>query len=172
MTSGQVPGLQLVWQTPQWRLWRVQGSPGLVTGAATLTSLEPDHLTLQVSQPGPITVRVRYTAFWSVTRGMACLAAGTGGWTNINALSVGPMALSAKVLHPSAPAYCPAALARRPTGPPAAARPGQPARNSSAPRSSAWQPCRLTMVIHASSLVSDWRSSMEEAMAVTSPSRL
>ena len=31
--SGQVPGLQLVWQTPQWRLWRVDGSPGLVSGA-------------------------------------------------------------------------------------------------------------------------------------------
>jgi hypothetical protein len=107
LTTGQVPGLQLVWQTPQWRLWRVQGSPGLVTGSATLTSLEPDHLTLQVSQPGPITVRVRYTAFWSLTLGTACLAAGPEGWTNIDALDAGPMELSAKVLHPAAPAYCP-----------------------------------------------------------------
>ncbi len=107
LTAGQIPGLQLVWQTPQWRLWRVQSSPGLVTGAATLTSLEPDHLTLQVSQPGPITVRVRYTAFWSLTRGTACLAAGPGGWTNIDALGVGPLELSAKVLHSAAPAYCP-----------------------------------------------------------------
>jgi hypothetical protein len=104
--DGVVPGLDLVWQTPHWRLWRVDGSPGLVSGAATLTSLVPDHLTLSVVQPGPITVRVHYTAFWSVTSGSACLASAPGGWTAVDAFSVGPLELSASVLHPSAPAYC------------------------------------------------------------------
>jgi hypothetical protein len=107
LNSGQVPGLQLVWETPQWRLWRVNGSPGMVTGAATLTSLEPDHLTLQVRQPGPITVRVHYTAFWTVSTGTACLAAAPGGWTAVHALTTGPVELSAAVLHPSQPSYCP-----------------------------------------------------------------
>jgi hypothetical protein len=106
LASSQVPGLDLVWQTPQWQLWRVNGSPGLVSGAATLTTLGPDHLTLQVTQPGPITVRVHYTAFWSVTSGEACLSSAPGGWTAVDARSIGPLSLSASVLHADAPAYC------------------------------------------------------------------
>jgi hypothetical protein len=112
LDTGQVPGLELVWETPQWRLWRVNGSPGMVTGAATLTSLEPDHLTLQVRQPGPITVRVHYTAFWTVSTGTACLAATPDGWTAVDALTTGPVELSAAVLHPSQPSYCPTLTTR------------------------------------------------------------
>ena len=107
LSSGDVPGLQLVWQTPQWRLWRVAGSPGLVSGAATLTTLVPDHLTLSVRQPGPITVRVRDTAFWTVTKGLACLSPAPGGWIAVKALTAGPLQLSAAMLTPSQPAYCP-----------------------------------------------------------------
>jgi hypothetical protein len=106
LESGQVAGLDLVWQTPDWRLWRVDGSPGLVSGPASLTSVEPDHLILQVSQPGPITVRVHYTEFWTVTTGAACLSPAPGGWTAIDAVTTGSMELSASVLHPAAPAYC------------------------------------------------------------------
>ena len=43
LSSGEVPGLQLVWVTPQWQLWHVNGSPGLVSGPARLTSLIPDR---------------------------------------------------------------------------------------------------------------------------------
>ena len=65
-----------------------------------------DHLTLDVARPGPITVRVRYTAFWSVTTGTACVASAPGGWTAVDAQSVGVLELSASVLHSSPPAYC------------------------------------------------------------------
>jgi hypothetical protein len=106
LATDAVQGLQLVWVTPQWRLWHVNGSPGLVTGPARLTSLVPDHLTLQVSQPGEITVRVRYTTFWSVTSGLACLAPAPGGWTAISAQSTGTVALSASMIHTTAPPYC------------------------------------------------------------------
>jgi hypothetical protein len=77
-----------------------------VSGPATLTSLVPDHLVLQVSQPGPITVRVHFTAFWNVTVGAACLSSAPGGWTTIDAQTVGRLELSASVLHPPVPAYC------------------------------------------------------------------
>jgi hypothetical protein len=129
LESGQVPGLTPVWSSSAWQLWRVTSSPGLVSGPAVLSSLEPDHLTLQASGPGLITVRVRYTKFWSVTAGQACLApaavgpasaVGAGGgsagsgaaaspyqWTAVTALSGGTIQLSASVLHPSAPAACP-----------------------------------------------------------------
>ena len=79
LRSGTVPGLNEVWSTPSWRLWRVQSSPGLATGPATLTSLEPDHLTLAATGTGLVTVRVRYTKFWSITSGDACVGPAVGG---------------------------------------------------------------------------------------------
>lgn len=126
LRSATVPGLQLIWSTPDWRMWRVTSSPGLVSGPAVLTSLEPDHLTLSASAPGTITVRVRYTKFWSVTTGAACVGPaplpatepGVGAttsaasgppfqWTTVTALSAGPIELSAEVLHQTPAAGCP-----------------------------------------------------------------
>jgi hypothetical protein len=107
LDSGRVPGLTLAWQTPEWTLWHVDGSPGLVSGPAVLTSLVPDHLTLTASQPGQITVRVHYTEFWSVTSGSACLGPAPDGWTSVDAQMAGMIALSASVLHAPTPASCP-----------------------------------------------------------------
>jgi hypothetical protein len=131
LTSGDVAGLSMVWASSTWTLWRVDGSPGLVSGAAVLTQLEPDHLTVDASKAGMITVRVRYTNFWSVTSGRACVSPDPGppkslagqsgtapggtvnpppapiGWTDIDALSPGIIALSATVLPQSKPPGCP-----------------------------------------------------------------
>jgi hypothetical protein len=116
LESGTVADLTPVWSTPDWQVWRVTDTPGLVTGPATLLSLEPDHLTLDVSAPGKITVRVRYTKFWSVTSGAACVGPGVvvgpasdpnAVWTSVDALSAGVVQLSATVVHPTPPAVCP-----------------------------------------------------------------
>jgi hypothetical protein len=101
LRSGTVPDLQLVWVTKDWKLWRVTDSPGLVSGPATLTKLQPDHLTLQVSEPAQITVRVRYTAFWHVSAGAACLSPAPDGWTSVAAASTGIIDLSASMLNTS-----------------------------------------------------------------------
>lgn len=120
LESGKVPGLRPVWSTSSWTLWRVQGSPGLATGPATLTSLEPDHLTLAASNTGLVTVRVRYTKFWAVTTGDACVRPAASGpavassgtplyqWTSVLVMAPGAIQLSASVIHPPAPAACPA----------------------------------------------------------------
>jgi hypothetical protein len=116
LRSGAVPDLVPVWSSADWQLWRVADTPGLVSGPATLVSLEPDHLTLSVSTPGEITVRVRYTKFWSVTSGSACVGPGqvigpasnpNAVWTSVDALAAGVVALSATVVHPAPPAQCP-----------------------------------------------------------------
>ncbi len=108
LRSGRLPDLKLVWRTPHWTLWTVTGSPGLVSGSAHLSALDPDHVTLQVSRAGMLLVRVRYTTFWWVRRGVACLSAGPGGWTSVDALAPGTLKLSASVIHPGPPAACPA----------------------------------------------------------------
>ena len=95
LASGQVKVLDLVWQNPQWRLWQVQGSPGLVTGSAVLTALSPDHFAVEATAPGLITVRVRYTAFWSIASGSGCVGPAPDGWTSVDAYQPGPIQLSA-----------------------------------------------------------------------------
>ncbi len=119
LTSGRLTDLRLVWSTRDWKLWRVTTSPGLLSGPGTLTALEPDHLFITARTPGRMTVRVRYTHFWAVTAGAACVApaavpTGAGQasaspyqWTTVTALAAGTIELSASVLHPPAPAACP-----------------------------------------------------------------
>jgi hypothetical protein len=106
LRSGAVSDLVPVWITANWRVWRVTGSPGLVSGPATLTTLEADHLILDVSAPADITVRVRYTKFWSVTTGTACVGPTASGWTSVVAESTGKVELSASILHPAQPQSC------------------------------------------------------------------
>ena len=95
LMSGQVKALDLVWQTPQWRLWRVIDSPGLVTGTGELTALSPDHLAVNATAPGLLTVRVRYTAFWAIASGSGCVGPAPDGWTSVDAYRAGPILLSA-----------------------------------------------------------------------------
>ncbi|HET9077092.1 MAG TPA: hypothetical protein VFN68_09170, partial [Acidimicrobiales bacterium] len=78
LTSGHLPYLTLVWSTRDWKLWKVTSSPGLVSGPGTVTSLEPDHLTIMARSPGLLTVRVTYTKFWSVRSGAACVGPALG----------------------------------------------------------------------------------------------
>jgi hypothetical protein len=106
LTSGQLTDLVQIWSTPDWRLWRVVGSPGLVSGPASLTSLEPDHLTVSVQAPGAILLRVRYTKFWTVTSGDACVTSAPSGWTSLLASAPGVVQLSTSVLHTSTSATC------------------------------------------------------------------
>jgi hypothetical protein len=88
-------------------LWRVADSPGLVTGSGELTSLSPDHFTVRASAPGLITVRVRYTAFWSIASGSGCVGPAPDGWTSIDAYQPGELQLSA-VFRSASSTTCPA----------------------------------------------------------------
>ncbi len=106
LRSGALTDLVPVWSTANWQVWRVAGSPGLVSGPATMKTLEADHLVLEVSAPATLTVRVRYTKFWSVTTGTACIGPTSSGWTSVVAQSTGEIELSASFLHPSQPASC------------------------------------------------------------------
>ena len=106
LNSGQVGALRLVWQTPEWRLWKVDGSPGLLTGDGSLVSIAPEHLTVDATAPGLITVRVRYTAFWSITSGAGCVGPAPDGWTSIDVYQPGTFQLS-PVLRSASKTTCP-----------------------------------------------------------------
>jgi hypothetical protein len=75
-----LPYLSLVWQSPDWRVWRFAASPGLISGGATLVEIAPDSFTVQVTSPGDVVVRLRASTHWSVPA-PGCVAADPNGWT-------------------------------------------------------------------------------------------
>lgn len=96
LRAGEVKGLHLVWSNRDWKLWRVTGTPGLVSGPATLGQLGPDQIRLALGHPGVVTLRIRYSTFWSVSG--ACLTPDAAGWTTVRASHAGPVILDASVL--------------------------------------------------------------------------
>ena len=74
-----LPYLRAVWSDEHWRLYRVEGSAGLVSTAGDsparrgrrdrLTALGPASFTLSARDSGAFLVRVRYTRYWTVTSG-------------------------------------------------------------------------------------------------------
>jgi hypothetical protein len=56
----------------------------------------PTSFTLAARRPGPVLVRVRYTPYWQVTRGSACVERAAGDWTLVRAERPGSIRVAAK----------------------------------------------------------------------------
>lgn len=89
--------LRPVWRSPDWQLFQVTGSPGLVSGPARLVRLDADGLVLEPTRAGRILVRIRYSRYWAVTAGDACVGRAPGGWIEVDVARAEPVALSAHV---------------------------------------------------------------------------
>jgi hypothetical protein len=90
-----LPYLHEVWSNEHWRLFAVRGSPGMVTGAATLTSLEPSSFSLDARRRGEVLVRVHFTSYWTVSAGDACVQA-AGDWTRVDVARPGEVSVTAR----------------------------------------------------------------------------
>jgi hypothetical protein len=91
------PYLREVWHSPDWRLFRVVGSPGLVSGPGRVVRLDAEGLVLHADRPGRLLVRVRHTRYWRVMAGAACVSRAPGGWTEVRAARPGRIAITARV---------------------------------------------------------------------------
>ena len=86
--------------------------PGPGDGPARLTELGIDSFHLDVPQAGPSVVRVRWSAYWQVTSGSACLRPGPDGWITVDASRPGAVSVAARwslaaLVRPShAPSRC------------------------------------------------------------------
>jgi hypothetical protein len=92
--------LQPVWRSDHWKVWRVVGSPGLVSGPATLAARDAGHLALDATGPGVVVVRVHWTAFWSLT-GPGCVAPSPDGWTRLQVSAPGHLVLGPELFGPT-----------------------------------------------------------------------
>lgn len=92
--------LRPVWRSPDWRLFRVAGSPGLTSGPGRLARLDADEFVLDVHRPGTVLVRLRHNRYWHVAAGDACVSRTSGGWTAVQAARPGTVALTARIGSP------------------------------------------------------------------------
>jgi hypothetical protein len=83
-----LPYLTLVARLPHWRVYQVSDATAIVSGAATLTSLGAQSLTLAVRRAGTAYVRVRWSPYWRVSGVDACVAP-WGAFTLVRARSSG-----------------------------------------------------------------------------------
>jgi hypothetical protein len=101
-----LPYLRPLWANRDWRLYGVAGTPGLVSPAADrsrparprarLEALGPAGFTLRARSPGPYLVRVRWTPYWKVGSGDACVAS-SGDWTLVETPARGRVEVSARL---------------------------------------------------------------------------
>jgi hypothetical protein len=91
-----LPYLREVFASAHWRVFRVLGAPALAEGPGRLTALGHDSFTLRASTPGRFAVRVRFTRYWTLTRGAGCVAPAPGGWTAVSLRTAGTAVVAAR----------------------------------------------------------------------------
>ncbi len=82
------PYLRLRWTSAHWRVYEVRHPGPLVIGDGhshgRIASLRPQSFAVSVGAPGRLIVRERFTPFWAVKSGAACVEA-AGNWTVLHA---------------------------------------------------------------------------------------
>jgi hypothetical protein len=91
-----LPYLRLVRRTRHWRIYEVVGATPLAQGPGTLSGMGHDWFALRVRARGRFVVRERYTRYWTVTHGAACVGRAPGGWTAVTAQRAGPVTVAAR----------------------------------------------------------------------------
>ncbi len=97
LIASQPSFLRPVWRAAHWRVYEVLGAPGLVSGAASLGALGPQSFTLGARAAGDVAVRVRYSPYWTVTSGSACVTRGSDGFTRVRIRRAGTVRVAVRL---------------------------------------------------------------------------
>jgi hypothetical protein len=96
--NGPTPSyLRPAYRDTHWQLWEVRDARPLVAGAAELVQLGVSTIDLVGERPGSAVLLVRWTPFWRVESGDACVLPNGDGWTAVQVRSPGMIRLSADV---------------------------------------------------------------------------
>jgi hypothetical protein len=113
LIASGLPYLEEVWASDDWTLHRVRAAapfvspadaPTRATGDARLASLGPASFELTADDAGEYLVRVRYTPYWDVAEGAACVEP-AGVWTQVNVAEPSVVEVRARLSLPG-PAGC------------------------------------------------------------------
>jgi hypothetical protein len=92
LVSRKLSYLRPVMHDAHWRVYAVKDPTPIAQGAATLTALGPDWLTLRATRAGEVMLRVRFTPYWALTRGSGCVEP-AGAFTRVLVRRTGPITL-------------------------------------------------------------------------------
>ncbi len=81
--------LRPVWSNANWKVYEFTDPKSLVSGPGQLAWMGRDGFAVRTSSPEPVTVRMRWTSYFTVEAGSACLSRAPGGWTRVTALRPG-----------------------------------------------------------------------------------
>lgn len=90
-----LPFLHQIWHDSNWRLFEVRDPTSLVRGPARVTATTADTVSLQARRRGPLLLRVRWTPYWAVSAGDACVEP-DGAWTRVVVRQPGAIRLSTR----------------------------------------------------------------------------
>jgi hypothetical protein len=71
--------LQLVYESPRWRIWRVRGTDPPASNGARMLAAGPNWFMVHARRP--TVVRYRYTPYWTTSG--ACVSRAPDGWTRV-----------------------------------------------------------------------------------------
>ena len=94
--ASQPSWLKPLWSSAHWKVYEVTDHQPLLTGPGELVRLGRDNFTIQAHRAAPMIVRVRWTSFFTVTQGSACLERAKGGWTEVTPVRPGPISIAAR----------------------------------------------------------------------------
>ncbi len=89
--------LHEIYRDDVWRVFEVLPRPSLVDGDARLVRLGVTDFTLRADVAGPSVVRVRFSPWFSVVEGDACIAAAADDWTEVRVRTPGEVRVSARL---------------------------------------------------------------------------
>ncbi len=80
--------LYLVAHLRHWRVYEVRGSPAIATGAGRVLGLGPNSVTIGITHPGKVHLRVRWSPYWQLSGVSGCVEP-AGPFTAITARAGG-----------------------------------------------------------------------------------
>src|SRR5215213_8664616 len=92
-----VPGLKLVHESPDWRIWEVEDTEPPVSGPARLTAAGANGFDLVAATPGRVLVRQHDTPYWTLAAGDGCISEDPEtGWTAVDVRRAGLLRVRAE----------------------------------------------------------------------------
>jgi hypothetical protein len=92
LISHGLPGLRPVFTSRHWHVYEVRDPTPIVSGAATLTAMDVNSLTLYAQRPGTALVRVHFTPYWALGQGSGCVEP-AGDFVRLTLRRPGPVRL-------------------------------------------------------------------------------
>ena len=81
--------LREVWSSPQWLVYRVTDTQPLADNGATVTSVGAESLIIYAPRTGVTNVRFRYTKWYRIDVGDACVTRSPDGWLQVHVRTPG-----------------------------------------------------------------------------------